>query len=364
MGVMRITSHVHTANTASAATWCSLGEAAERSRPVDDMSAAFEGSRMKRREFMAVLGAVVAWPMTLQAQQRKPASIGVLALGDPDPAPFVAGFRAGLQALGYVEGRDVRIDVRTAGGSEAELAALAAALVTRKPDVIVAFQTPAATAAKRATAVIPIVIQAGDPVGTGLVASLARPGGNITGVDGGTAVLGAKNLELIRELLPAARRVAVLANAPDPFSKPFVAHIEDAAQDEKIELKVAMLRSDGEIDGALAEVEQWRAGAVIVQPSLPHGRTARLALKHRLPAVAPSIAFAKAGGLLSYSADLPALYRRPAVFVDKILKGRKPADLPVEQPTEYRLIVNLKTAKALGLTVPQTLLVRADEVIE
>ncbi len=319
---------------------------------------------MRRREFILVLGAAAAWPVVVEAQQRKPALIGVLALGDPDPAPFAAGLRDGLRALGYVEGRDVRIDLRSGGGSETELAALAAKLATLKPDVIVAYQTPSATAAKRATATIPIVIEAGDPVGTGLVASLARPGGNITGLDGGTAVLGAKNLELIRELLPAARRVAVLANAPDPFSKPFVKHIQDAAPEEKIELKIAMLRSDDEIDGALTEVEHWRADAVIVQPSLPHGRTARLALRHRLPAVAPSIAFAKAGGLLSYSADLPALYRRCAVFVDKILKGRKPADLPVEQPTEYRLVVNLKTAKALGLTIPQTLLTRADDVIE
>lgn len=320
---------------------------------------------MRRRDLIAGLaGTAAVWPMALQAQQKKPAFIAVLALGDPDPAPFLAGFREGLRALRYVEGRDVRIDLRSAGGSEAELAALAAELVTLKPDVIVAFQTPAATAAKRVTTAIPIVIQAGDPVGTGLVASLARPGGNITGVDGGTAVLGAKNLELIRELLPAAHRLAVLANAPDPFSKPFVARIKDAAREEKIELKIAMLRSDDEIDNEFAEIEHWRADAVIVQPSLPHGRTARLALKYHVPAVAPSIAFAKAGGLLSYSADLQALYRRPAVFVDKILKGRKPADLPVEQPIEYRLVVNIKTAKALGLTIPPTLLTRADEVIE
>ena len=319
---------------------------------------------MTRREFMMVLGAVVAWPLTLQAQQRKPALIGVLALGNPDPASFLAGFRDGLRGLGYVEGRDVRTDLRSADGSEAKLAALAAELAALKPDVIVAYQTPAATAAKRATATIPIVIEAGDPVGTGLIASLARPGGNITGIDGGTAQLGAKNLELIRELLPAAHRVAVLANAPDPFSKPFVAHIEDAARTEKIELKIMMLQSADEIDSALAEVEQWRADAVIVQPSLPHGRSARLALRHHIPAVAPTAVFAKAGGLLSYGADLQAMYRHCADFADKILKGRKPADLPVEQPTAYRLGINLKTAKALGLTVPSTLLARADEVIE
>ncbi len=319
---------------------------------------------MTRREFMMVLGAVVAWPRALQAQQRRLALIGVLALGDPDPTSFVAGFRDGLRDLGYVEDRDVRIDLWSAGGSETNLAVLAAGLAALNPDVIVAYQTPAATAAKRATAVIPIVIEAGDPVGTGLIASLARPGGNITGVDGGTAVLGAKNLELIREMLPAARRVAVLANAPDPFSKPFVEHIKEAAQQENIQLNISMLRSDDEVDGALTDAEHWRADAVIVQPSLPHGRTARLALKHHVPAVAPSTAFAKAGGLLSYSADLPALYRRTAVFVDRILKGRKPSDLPVEQATEYRLVVNLKTAKALGLVVPQTLLIRADDVIE
>lgn len=319
---------------------------------------------MRRRDFITMLGATAVWPVAAPAQQRKPALIGVLALGNPDPAPFVAGFRDGLRQLGYVEGRDVRLDLRSAGGSEAELATLAAQLVALKPDVIVAFQTPAATAAKRATAAIPIVIQAGDPVETGLVASLARPGGNVTGVDGGTALLGAKNVELIRELLPAARRVAVLANAPDPFSKPFVERIADAVRAEKMEIKILKVQTPDDLDGDFAEIERWRADAVIVQPSLPHGRAARLAVRHHVPAVAPSIAFAKAGGVLSYSADLPALYRRPALFVDKILKGRRPADLPVEQPTEYRLIVNLKTAKALGLAVPPTLLARADEVIE
>ena len=320
---------------------------------------------MKRRDAVKAIAALLAtWPMAARAQPNHPALIGVLALGNPDPTPLMSGLRDGLRGLGYVEGRDVRLDLRSAGGSEAELARLAAELVALKPDVIVGYQTPAATAAKRATAVIPVVIEAGDPVGTGLIASLPRPGGNVTGIDSATAELGAKNLELIREVLPAARRVAVLANAPDPFSKPFIRHIEDAAEEEKIGLKILMVQSPDELDGDFAEVEHWRADAVIVQPSLPHGRAARLAIKHHVPAVAPSVAFAKAGGLLSYSADLQALYRRCATFVDKILKGRKPADLPVEQPTEFRLVVNLKTAKALGLAVSPTLLARADQVIE
>ena len=274
-------------------------------------------------------------------------------------------FREGLREFGYVEGRNIRFEFRSAGGQSGNLSPLAAELVGLKVDLIVAYQTPAATAAKQATKDIPIVMgTVGDPVGTGLVASLARPGGNITGVAGATAELGAKNLDLIRDVLPSVRRVAVLANAPDPFSKPFLGHIQAAAKALNIETKPVMVRRAGELGAEFAEIEKWQAQAVVVQPSLPHKQVAELALKHRLPAFAPNAAFPSAGGLMSYSGDNDAQFRKSAKFVDAILKGRKPADLPVEMPTKFWLVVNLKTAKAIGITIPEAMLLRADQVIE
>ena len=321
---------------------------------------------MKRREFLALIGgAIAAWPGAGWAQPGKVARIGVLVLGNPDPGPFLTELRAGLRILGYVEGQDIHLEFRSAGGNPNVLAALAAELVGLKVDIIVAFQTPTVIAAKEATNDIPIVMcPAGDPIATGLVASLSRPGGNVTGVSGATAELGAKNLELIREVLPSARRVAALANAPDPFHKPFLHYIDKAAGTLGIEFKPFLVQRPEAIDASFLEVEKWRAEAVIVQPSLPLGRAAVLAVKHRLPAISPTAPFPAAGGLMSYSADTRALIREGAVFVDKILKGRKPADLPVQQPIKFQLNVNLKTAKAIGLTVPATLLARADDVIE
>jgi putative ABC transport system substrate-binding protein len=245
------------------------------------------------------------------------------------------------------------------------LRSLADELVRLEVEIIVAFQTPAGTAAKIATSSIPIVLGAsGDPIGTGLVASLARPGGNVTGVTGAGGEMAAKNLELVREVLPAARRVAALANAPDPFHRPFLAHIQDAGRKLGIDIKAMPLTRVNEFDAVFAQLRQWRADAVIVQPTLPQVRAADLSLKHHVPAFSPNTNFPAAGGLMSYSADQPALFRESAIFVDKILKGRKPADLPVQLPTKFRLVVNLKTAKALGLAIPPTLLTRADDVIE
>ena len=256
-------------------------------------------------------------------------------------------------------------ELRSAEGLPARLPSLANDLVGLKVDLIVAFQTPAITAAKHATTDIPIVMgAAGDPVGTGLVASLARPGGNITGLSGISGEIGGKNLELIREVFPPARRVAVLANVPDPFHKPFLENIQIAGQTLGIEIKPVMVSDIGQLDTAFPEMEREGVSAAIVQPSLPHSPIIKLALKHRLPTFAPNAAFAISGGLMAYSADQLALAREAAVFVDKIFKGRKPADLPVQIATKFVLTVNLKTAKALGLTVPPTLLARADEVIE
>ena len=286
------------------------------------------------------------------------------SLGNPDPVPFVEGVQASLRELGYIDGQTVVFELRSAAGNAGRLEPLAAELVALKVDVIVAFQTPAASASKRATADVPIIMNAGDPVGTGLIASLARPGGNVTGVSGAGAELGAKHIELLREILPAARHVAVLANAPDPFSRPFVERLQEAAKALNFELKPFMLKGPGEIEAAFTDMAKSGTEGVIVQPSLPHETVAALAIKHRLPSFSPNPAFPGAGGLMAYSADYEAMYRDCAMFVDKVLKGRKPADLPVQLPSKFWLNINLKTAKAIGVTVPGTMLTRADQVIE
>ena len=257
------------------------------------------------------------------------------------------------------------VEVRSAEGKPNFLPALAAKLVRLKVDIIVAFQTPAVQAAKQATNTIPIVMApAGDPVGTGLVASLARPGGNVTGASSTTAEVAAKTLELIREIRPAARSVAVLANVADPFTKPLLEQIQSAGRLLGIEIRPAMVRGPEEFDAAFAEWVKARVDAVIIQPSLPRKRAIDLALKHRLLSASPTRLFVEAGGLISYAASPRDNSRKAATYVDKILKGAKPADLPVEQPTKFELVVNLKTAKALGLKIPETILFRADRVIE
>ena len=309
---------------------------------------------MRRREFAVLFGAAVVWPSAALAQSGTP-RIAVLALGNPDPQTFMKEFREGLRELGYVEGQSIQLELRSAGGDPNKLAPLAAELVATKADIIVGFQTPAATAAKQATKNIPIVLAAvGDPIGTGLIASLARPGGNITGVSGATAEMGAKNLELIREVFPSARKVAVLANASDPFSKSLLEHIQAAAKALNVDIKAVMVHGADQLDAHFEDIAKWQADAIIVQPSLPHRPVAELAIKHRLPTFAPNAAFPAAGGLMSYGNNSEATYRQSAVFV--VLKGRKPADLPVELPIKYWLVINLKTAKAIGVTVPGLML--------
>ena len=242
---------------------------------------------------------------------------------------------------------------------------LAAELVRLKVDIIVAAQTPAVHAAKQATSEIPIVMAtAGDPVGTGLIASLGRPGGNITGNAATTAELGAKTLEAVREMLPAVRRVAVLANASDPFTRSFLEQIEAGGRTLGIQVQSVMVRTADEFETAFSGMIKERADAVIVQPSLPRKAALELAMRHRLPSVSPTRLFPAEGGLMAYSASQHDMYRRAARYVDRILKGAKPADLPVEEPTKFELVINLKTAKALGITIPPALLARADEVIE
>jgi putative ABC transport system substrate-binding protein len=321
---------------------------------------------VRRREFITLVGgAAAAWPLAARGQQTAMPTIGALVIGNINPEQFWREFRQGLRDLGYVEGQNVRFEFRSAEGEISRLPELAAELVRLKVDVIVTWFTPTAVAAKQATREIPIVMaETGDPVGLGLVASLPRPGGNVTGLASIAAELAGKSVQLIRDLLPSARRVTALANATDPFSKPFLEQIQLGGKATGTTINAIRIKSSEEFETAFAAMEKDPPDAVIVQPSLPGKRAAELALKHHVPAVSVGRWFAEEGGLMSYSANFVVLFRKAAVYVDKILKGARPADLPVEQPTLFELVINMKTARALGITVPQTLLSTADEVIE
>jgi putative ABC transport system substrate-binding protein len=320
---------------------------------------------VKRREFITLLGGSAAtWPFAALAEQGKVARIGVLLLGYPDPSIFMMGLREGLRDLGYEEGRSIELIVRSADGKATALASLAADLIKSQVNIIVAYPTTAGLAAKKVTAELPIVVYGGDLEATGLVANLARPGENVTGVSGATAELAVKNLELIAEILPGTRRVAVFVNAASLFGAALLEHVQVAAQTRNIEIKSFPIREPSELEADFASFAEWKPDALLIHPALPQKLIADLALHRRLPAVSPNSAFCQVGGLASYSADLEALSRECASLVDKILKGRKPSDLPVELPTRFRLIVNLRTAKAIGLSLPPVLLGRADEVIE
>jgi putative tryptophan/tyrosine transport system substrate-binding protein len=315
---------------------------------------------MKRRKFIALLGSAAAWPLAAQAQ--KIPRIGVLLVNSAEP---MGPFQESLRELGYVEGKTIQLESLSAEGRMARLPELAAALVNSKVDVIVAVLTPAVSAAKNATRDIPIVMgPAGDPLATGLVASLARPGGNVTGVSATAAETGAKNLELIRDAFPSVTRVAVLAHATDQFTRGFVEGLEHGAQLLRMALHIHMVRGAGDLEPAFAAMVQEQAQAVIFQGSVTTREAIELALKHKLPALSAVKTAAEAGALMSFSASYVERARMIAAYVDKILKGARPADLPVQQPTRYEISINLKTAKALGLTIPPTLLGRADEVIE
>jgi ABC-type uncharacterized transport system substrate-binding protein len=321
---------------------------------------------MRRREFITLLGSVAtSWPLVARAQPRKVPTIGILVVAAAGSEQFWRLFREDMAELGYVEGHNVRYEYRSDQGQLSRLPEMAAQLVRLDVDLIVTWFTPAAQAAKAATHEIPIVMAAaGDPIATGLVDSLNRPGGNVTGMSGVNAELGGKCVELIREMLPSAHRVVVLANGPDPFSKPFVDQIQAGGTATGTVIDAKMLRSAEDLEAVFQEIQAERPDAIIVQPSLPAKRAAELAVKYRIPAVSTLRPFAEQGGLMSYAVMLAYLYRRAAVYVDKILKGAKPADLPVEQPSQFELIINMKTAKTLGLAVPSSLLARADQVIE
>src|SRR6516162_8288037 len=316
---------------------------------------------MRRREFIAALG-VAAWPLAVRAQRFDSPKVGVLVTVDLEP--FWSEFRAGLRERGYVEGQNIVFEFRSADGKPERLRGLADELVHLKADIIVACQTPAVVAARQATSDIPIVMAPADPVGTGLISSLAHPGGNITGLSATSAETGAKTLELIREIMPSTQRVGVLANAADPFSRVLAEFIENGGDALGVTVKTIRVRGvKEEIEAAFAAMVDAGANAVIVQGSLPHELAIDLALKHRLPLIGAN-PFAREGGLISYSSNQNETFHRAAFYVDRILKGAKPAELPVEQPTHFKLAVNLKTAKTLGLTVPPSLLARAEEVIE
>jgi len=326
-----------------------------------------------RRAFVGMLaGGLVAAPRIAEAQQPagKVYRLGSLSASGTLNNPNSAAFRQGLRDLGWIEGQNIVIEFRSAEGRLDRLPALAAELVRLKVDLIMASPTPAAMAAKSATTTIPIVgLSLADPVALGLIPSLARPGGNITGVSYsvGADIFG-KDLQLLREAVPNVRRVAVLSNPAGPTQPLILGNIKTAATSLGLQLLPVGARGPTELDGAFATMARERVGAVFVvtDPAyISHrARIVELANKHRLPSVFTQKADAEAGGLMSYGPSFTAIYRRGAYYVDKILRGAKPGDLPVEQPTKFELVINLKTAKALGLTIPPSLLQRADEVIQ
>ena len=328
-----------------------------------------------RRSLVAMVGAsLLAKPLALEAQDvARIARIGYLAPSLAANPSSHEAFRQGLRDFGYVEGRNVVIEYRDGGGRDDRLPTLAAELVALKVDVIVTGAgTAAALAAKRATTIVPIVVVAvGEPVTSGLVTSLARPGGNVTGLSLLFPELVGKCLEQLKQAVPGISRVAVLRQpgaVPDSTYTEVLREADVAAQALGIRLQVVDARGPTEIERAFADMLRTRVDglAVLSTPMLNHERRrlAHLATKNRLPAVYSFRSYVDAGGLVSYGPNIPDMSRRAATYVDKILKGAKPGDLPVEQPTKFELVINLKTAKALGLTIPPSLLARADQVIE
>jgi putative tryptophan/tyrosine transport system substrate-binding protein len=320
---------------------------------------------MRRRDFLTLFSGTAAWPLAARALQTKVHRIGALLLGNADAESFRMELREGLRKSGYIEGQNLLFDFRSAEGKLDLLPKLAAELVALKVDVIVALYTPCALAAQQATREIPIVVVSGDPVGTGLVTSLARPGGNVTGISLMAAELHGKCVELFRDILPSVRRVAVLLNAEDPFWRQIQEQVQLAGRATGIEIAPSvMVHGPNEIDAAFAAMKREGAGAVVVHGSLSTKNVAELALKHGLPAATQTRSFAEVGGLMSYGADGPDVFRQSALYVTKILQGGNPANTPVEQPTRFELAINLRTAKALGIMVPESFLLRADQVIE
>ena len=328
---------------------------------------------MRRREVITLLsGAVATWPIAVRAQQSAMPVIGFLSSASPDSyAIRLRAFRQGLKEAGYVEGQNVAIEYRWAEGQNSRLPVFAAELVHRQVDVIVAGGgTPCAVAAKAATGTIPIIVEvAVDPVAVGFVASLDKPGGNITGVTNLNVEIGPKRLELMHELLPSVTVIGVLVNPSNPaLFEPFVQSLEAAANRLGLVLHVLNASTDRDFEPVFAALDQLKAGALVIGPDVFFNshieQIAALAIGHALPAVYQYRPFVEAGGLLSYGSDETETYHLVGAYTGRVLRGEKPANLPVVQSTKVELIINLKTAKALGLTIPLPLLGRADEVIE
>jgi len=329
-------------------------------------------SHIGRRKFLAALGgAAAAWPLAAHAQQSPVPVVGFLNGGTADGyAPMVAAFRQGLNEAGYVEGRNVAIEYRWAGGQYDRLPSLAADLVQQKVTVIAATTTPATLAAKAATSTVPIVFTTGgDPVELGLVASLNRPGRNLTGVTNLNVEVVPKRLELARELFPGATTVALLVNPANPVAATVSKDLQAVADTLGVRLHVLHASTEADFEAAFATAVQLRAAALVITAADPvfgsyAAQLGALALRHRVPAIYQYREFAAAGGLMSYGGYTTDTYRLGGVYTGRILKGEKPADLPVVQSTKVELIINLKTAKALGITMPLPLSGRADEIIE
>jgi ABC-type uncharacterized transport system substrate-binding protein len=327
-----------------------------------------EKDMKKKITVLALCALLCALSVSAQAQQpKKVPRIGVLSPYSPSSSFNIEAFRQGLRDLGYVEGQNVVIEQRYAEGNPDRLPRLAAELVRLKVDVIFAQTTPAVQAAKKATTTVPIVTVSGDPVGFGFVASLARPGGNITGLANLTPELVGKRLELLKEVVPRVSRVAVLWNPDSPGAVVMMRETEAAAASLGLKLQPVEVRGPNDFEHAFSAMKKERAGALVPlrSPLIRDQRKqiAELAAKNRLPAMYDSRDFSEAGGLMSYGAMADDSYRHAAMYVDKILKGTKPADLPVEQPMKFELVINLKAAKQIGLTIPPNVLARADRVI-
>ena len=323
---------------------------------------------MRRREFITLVGGAAAWPLAARGQQAAMPVVGYLNVGAP-PAHLLAVFKQSLAEAGFVEGRNVAIETSSADGQYDRLPALAGEMVRRPVALILAAAPPAALAAKVATTTIPIVFIVGlDPVGAGLVASFNRPGGNATGMVLISGPLGQKRLELVRDLVPKAAVVAMLANPLSPDAVPEIREVQAAAQANGVQLRMLNASTPGEIEAAFASFAGQRPDALLVggDPFYMARREdiVRLVARSGLAAVYPFREFPEAGGLISYGTNLANSYRQAGIYASRILSGAKPSDLPVVQPTTFELVINLKTAKALGLDIPPTLHARSDEVIE
>jgi putative ABC transport system substrate-binding protein len=330
---------------------------------------------VKRRDTIALLGGAAVWPLSwsLAARAQRAERMRLIGLvagaGEPEMRPLLAAFRERLKQLGWEDGRNLAIDVRLGGGDLKRMTDDTAGLVARNPDVILAQGTPGLTAVRRYSRTVPVVfVLVADPVKMGLIESLARPGGHATGFTNFEFAIGGKWLELLREVDRRVRRVTLIANPGNPNAGPFSQFIENAGRSVSVAVTTAPVHNAGEIESAIAAAAQQPGSGLIVFPdslTLVHRATIiGQAARHRLPAVYPFRVFTAGGGLMSYGLDMPEVYRQAAGYVDRILRGARPADLPVQAPNQFELVINLKTAKALGLEVPLHLQQRADEVIE